>query len=54
MLGLSGRADRVMAHIDLTLLGRFQAHVKSGPTIRVPTKKAQALLAYLARPRPLS
>lgn len=37
-----------MAHIRLTLLGGFQARLASGSALSVPTKKAQALLAYLA------
>jgi len=32
----------------LTLLGGFQARLGSGPALTLPTKKAQALLAYLA------
>src|SRR5262245_13082716 len=44
------RAEGVMAHIDLTLLGHFRASLKSGPTIRVPTRKAQGLLAFMALP----
>jgi DNA-binding SARP family transcriptional activator len=39
-----------MAHIDLTLLGRFQACLRPGPSLKVPTRKAQGLLAYLALP----
>ncbi len=37
-----------MARLSLTLLGGFQARLVSGPTLSLPTKKAQALVAYLA------
>lgn len=37
-----------MAPLALTLLGGFQARQGSGPALTLPTKKAQALLAYLA------
>jgi len=36
--------------IDLRLLGGFQARLRPGPYLTVPTRKAQALLAYLALP----
>src|SRR5262245_2821973 len=36
--------------VDLRLLGGFQARLRHGPTLTVPTRKAQALLAYLALP----
>src|SRR5262245_58787192 len=36
--------------VDLRLLGGFQARLKHGPSLTVPTRKAQALLAYLALP----
>src|SRR4030095_529945 len=39
-----------MARIELTLLGRFQARLTPGPLLNVHTRKAQALLAYLALP----
>jgi len=39
-----------MARLALTLLGGFQAGLDGGPTLRVRTRKAQALLAYLALP----
>ena len=39
-----------MAHLHLTLLGGFQARLASGQALSLPTKKAQALLAYLALP----
>jgi hypothetical protein len=41
---------RPMAPLQLTLLGGFQARIGSGPALPLPTKKAQALLAYLALP----
>src|SRR6266540_669514 len=44
------RPGGAMARIDLTLLGGFQARVKPSPPLRVPTRKAQGLLAYLALP----
>lgn len=39
-----------MARLSLTLLGGFQARVDPGPALGLPTRKAQALLAYLAVP----
>src|SRR5262249_20399944 len=45
-----GRSGAMMARIDLTLLGGFQARLSHGPFLRVPTRKAQGLLAYLALP----
>ncbi|HEV8673535.1 MAG TPA: winged helix-turn-helix domain-containing protein, partial [Methylomirabilota bacterium] len=39
-----------MAPLQLTLLGGFQARIGSGPGLSLPTRKAQALLAYLALP----
>ena len=36
-----------MGALRLTLLGGFQAALGSGPPLKLPTKKAQALLAYL-------
>jgi len=40
----------MMASIDLKLLGGFQVQLAHGVPVRVPTRKAQALLAYLALP----
>src|SRR2546427_3495163 len=37
-----------MSQLVLSLLGGFEARIGSGPPIAVPTKKAQALVAYLA------
>jgi DNA-binding SARP family transcriptional activator len=34
--------------VRVALLGGFEARLASGPQLRLPTKKAQALLAYLA------
>lgn len=48
------RPGASMARLDLTLLGGFQARLNPGPPLRVPTRKAQALLAYLALPPGLS
>jgi tetratricopeptide (TPR) repeat protein len=39
-----------MARLELTLLGGFQARLVPGGAITLPTRKAQALLAYLALP----
>lgn len=39
-----------MTKLRLTLLGGFQARVDSGPALNLPTRKAQALMAYLALP----
>src|SRR5437867_1263150 len=37
-----------MALLRVVLLGGFEAYLASGVPVRVPTKKAQALLAYLS------
>src|SRR3989449_6181430 len=39
-----------MAKLSLTLLGGFQARLDTGEALGLPTRKAQALLAYLALP----
>jgi len=39
-----------MARLSLMLLGGFQARLDPGPALALPTRKAQALLAYLALP----
>src|SRR5437899_12411253 len=39
-----------MAKLGLTLLGGFQARLDTGEALGLPTRKAQALLAYLALP----
>lgn len=39
-----------MVELHLQLLGRFDAHDAGGTSIPVPTRKAEALLAYLALP----
>src|SRR5713101_3989348 len=39
-----------MARLSLTLLGSFQARLDPGPAMTLPTRKSQALLAYLALP----
>jgi DNA-binding SARP family transcriptional activator/Flp pilus assembly protein TadD len=39
-----------MAHLHLTLLGGFEARLGVGPPLRLPTRKAKALLAFLASP----
>ena len=43
-------AERVMARLTLTLLGGFRAHLDPGAPLAFPTRKAQALLCYLAMP----
>ena len=37
-----------MAQFGLTLLGGFDARLESGQKVCLPTRKAEALLAYLA------
>jgi DNA-binding SARP family transcriptional activator len=37
-----------MASLSVALLGGFEARLASGATLHLPTKKAQAVLAYLA------
>src|SRR5256712_3268688 len=39
-----------MARLSLTLLGGFQARLEPGSAIALPTRKSQALLAYLTLP----
>ena len=39
-----------MRPLRLTLLGGFQARLEEGPPLVLPTRKSQALLAYLALP----
>jgi DNA-binding SARP family transcriptional activator len=39
-----------MATLSVMLLGGFQARIDGGPALSLPTRKAQALLAYLALP----
>jgi DNA-binding SARP family transcriptional activator len=39
-----------MARVSVRLLGGFQVRLESGAAIALPTRKAQALLAYLALP----
>ena len=43
-----GRNQAPMSDIDLRLLGGFEACTRSGAALSFPTKKTQALLAYLA------
>ena len=38
------------AHLELKLLGGFEAQLQAGAALVLPTKKTQALLAYLALP----
>ncbi len=37
-----------MAALQLKLLGRFEARLKDGPSLDLPTKKTQLLLGFLA------
>ena len=37
-----------MARVNLRLLGGFEVRIESGPPLTLPTRKSQALLAYLA------
>lgn len=46
----SATHDVAMTRLSLTLLGGFQARIGSGPALSLSTRKAQALLAYLALP----
>ena len=39
-----------MGRLTLTLFGGFQARLGSGPALPLRTRRAQALLAYLAMP----
>ena len=43
-------AEEVMARLTLTLLGGFRAHLDPGALLAIQTRKAQALIAYLAMP----
>src|SRR5712692_9169655 len=45
-----GGALKPAAGLNLTLLGGFHAHLDAGAALVLPTRKAQALLAYLAVP----
>jgi DNA-binding SARP family transcriptional activator len=42
--------DAAMARLHLALLGGFEARLGVGPPLRLPTRKAKALLAFLALP----
>ena len=50
MLSWLGVRGDAMARLALTLLGGFRAHLDSRDPLSLPTRKAQALLAYLALP----
>jgi hypothetical protein len=39
-----------MAGLDLALLGRFQGRLGASEPLTLPTRKSQALLAFLAPP----
>jgi len=45
-----GEALKVAVRLKLALLGGFQAQLDAGPTLLLPTRKTEALLAYLALP----
>src|SRR6266436_3644507 len=48
--GRSGGAVKLTARVKLTLLGGFQAQLGADAPLALPTRKTQALLAYLALP----
>src|SRR2546422_9730609 len=50
LAGSAGGALKSEARLKLTLLGGFQAQLEAGAALVLPTKKAQALLAYLTLP----
>src|SRR2546425_10399260 len=50
LAGSAGGALKSEAGLKLTLLGGFQAQLEAGAALLLPTRKAQALLAYLALP----
>jgi len=50
LAGVPGGALKPAAGLKLTLLGGFQAQLEAGAVLVLPTRKAQALLAYLAVP----
>src|SRR5260370_327170 len=50
LTGGSGGAVKLTARVKLTLLGGFQAQLGADAPLALPTRKTQALLAYLALP----
>ena len=48
MVGAGHAGHARMALLEMTLLGGLRARLPSGALLTLPTKKAQALLAYLA------
>src|SRR3989454_4823821 len=50
LAGSAGGALKSEARLKLTVLGGFHAQLEPGRALVLPTKKAQALLAYLALP----
>src|SRR4029077_18108596 len=46
----AGRGHADVSELQLALLGGFHARLTSGAALALPTKKAQALLTYLALP----
>src|SRR5262249_21178309 len=49
-LGTGGGTVTSQAHLELKLLGGFEARLRASGALVLPTKKTQALLAYLALP----
>src|SRR5262245_11716882 len=50
MLSSPGTRARRMARLCLQLFGGFRAWLDPGDVVRMPTRKVEALLAYLALP----
>ena len=50
LAGSLGGALKPAATLKLTLLGGFHAQLEAGAVFVLPTRKSQALLAYLALP----
>src|SRR6266849_3950283 len=50
LVGSPGGALKTAVRLRLTLLGGFQAQLEAGAALVLPTRKTQALLAYLALP----
>src|SRR5207245_8679717 len=48
--GSGGGVLKSEARLELKLLGGFEAHLQGGTALVLPTRKTQALLAYLALP----
>src|SRR5713101_9849979 len=50
LVGSPGGALKTAVRVKLTLLGGFQAQLGADAPLALPTRKTQALLAYLALP----